>query len=363
MGSPNDPDRSRSAGEAPSCAYTCNEIVAMSPVKMVRKRPGMYVGDVHDGTGQMHLLREVIANVVDEHLAGHARRLSVVLEGSRLTIDDDGRGIHPDVVPIALTKMHYRGTYDGHFRHVHLAGFGLGLCPVAAVCDHFEVEIFRDGERHRMQMVRGETTESLRYLGATSRRGTRIRYEPDPSIFTSRPYDPVEVEALMWDVACCNPALEVSFQGRRLQAQCGGADDVRRRGAVPTVAVRGQVCDVGVDVVLGWRDEGSPDVRSFVSQMPTREGAHLNGLWAALLDTAREHVSPAVGRELLERGLVGWVHVTLYDPRFGPPTRERITNPEVRSAVQELVSRHLHFPAAIRARLEDPASASRLREL
>jgi DNA gyrase subunit B len=317
--------------------YDASSIEVLHGLEPIRRRPGMYIGDVRDGSGLQHLVWEVVANCLDQHLMRRARRLEVSIEGPWVTVADDGDGIpiepHPTGAPaveVVFTTLHAGATFDGHFPHVHVGLHGVGVAAVAALSTRLEVETIREGRRHRMALERGVVVEPLVCAGPTGRRGTRIRFHPDPSIFTSIELDRAAVRARLETIAYLHPLLEVRFQGEVLEGHGGPARWVRAIAgpelACPSVfAITRTIDDVFVDLAIGWRASGPPDVRSFVNVSPTRGGTHVRGLWRGLSRVAGRRIH--VVRELLEPGLVAVLHVGLFEPRFGAPTRDQLLTP------------------------------------
>ena len=167
--------------------YSVESIQVLSGLEAVRRRPGMYIGDVRDGSGLHHMLWELVANALDEHLAGHAKRIRVSVEGQVAEVEDDGRGLpiepHPRLgisgVEAILTTLHAGATLDGHFPHVHVGLFGLGLGPVNALAEELEVEVRRDGHSWHQRFARGIPLGPLERGARTTRTGTRIRFAKD----------------------------------------------------------------------------------------------------------------------------------------------------------------------------------------
>src|SRR5262245_55933810 len=145
-----------------------------SAAKVIRKRPGMFIGDTEDGSGLHHMLWEVVANSVDEHMAGHCAEIAVTLHATgSWAIRDEGRGIRLDVddkgtrfAEAVLTKLHLTATGDGHRPHAHIGLFGVGLVVVNVLSEWFEIEIRRDGGRWTQRYELGVPATSLRRVGA-----------------------------------------------------------------------------------------------------------------------------------------------------------------------------------------------------
>jgi DNA gyrase subunit B len=329
-------------------------------IAAIRKRPGMYVGDVNNGSGLLHVLWEVVGNAVDEHLAGFCRSIRVTLEDEgRVTVEDDGRGISvapmPDGVSLletALTRVHDRATFDGHEKHVHLDGGGLGLAVVNAVSRETVVESAHGGRLHRQEFRAGSAVTPLVDLGDTARTGTRVTFAPDPEVFSRIDFDATRIRERLHDIAGFCPGLTLHFTDeRRSVFSCpdGIADllvrDRSGRPFTPDPPLRAVASEgrVRVEIVLQWtthRRHGR--VRSFVNLYETHEGGThvagmqrgLRGLVAGLPSAERASVAKA-----LQERAVAIISVFHHDPTFDSPTRSRLASPEVRPVVEAAVRR------------------------
>jgi DNA gyrase subunit B len=336
------------------------EAEVLDAVGAMRKRPGMYIGDVRDGSGLRHMLWEAVANALDEHLAGHARRLDVRLDGARATVEDDGRGIPIAEMPdgrtyleTVLTQLHRGGTEDGHFPHVHIADGlgGLGLAPVCALSESLTVEVKREFVQYTQQYIRGRPVAPLVNRGPCGATGTSISFVPDSEIFANRDFDNALIVQRLQELAFLNPDLKISFQREPLPGGDGLGDYCKRLAEGPLLVrdplrLRGRFKGVDVDVAIAWRGVGRVAIRSYVSQYETRDGgAHERGFWEGLRRAF--HDVDAKGylaklptdrfRRAVGEGLVAVVHAGLYDPQFDAPTRSRLKSPEARSAVAHVV--------------------------
>lgn len=334
--------------------YDADSIRVLDSVEMVRKRPGMFVGDVHDGSGLRQMLWEVVANCVDQHLMRRARAMSIEVRDGWICVEDDGLGIPIEVdsrvgrpiLEAVLTVVSHRPSWDGHDPHVHVGGLcGVGLAAVNALSERLEVETTRDGVRWSIAYERGVQVEPMRHGGPASRLGTRVRYRPDPSVFAGPSLRPEDVEARVREIAWLNPLMAVTFQGVLLPGRGGVSEWLRSEtpNAKASYSALRSSGEVQVELALAWADDGAaPSVRSFVNTLPTIEGTHVAGLWAGLTEWVEivlpnETVSKARLHEALTPGLRAIVHVGLMAPSYAAPTKDHLVTPVAGEAVHRVM--------------------------
>ncbi|NUO54146.1 MAG: hypothetical protein HOV80_35310 [Polyangiaceae bacterium] len=327
-------------------------------IDSIRLRPGMYMGDIHDGSAIAHMIWEAVANSVDEHLAGHCTQVTVTIEeDASVSVEDDGRGVPVhDVAGIpfaqrALTEFHNSPTLDGHAPHEHIASSGLGLLPVNALSSWLELTTFRDGGHYVQRYERGRPTAPLERIEPTGRTGTRLRFHPDPSIFGGVWFDPGQIATHLRELSFLLPKLTLRFTDRRQHSfhePLGLASYVRTRlrsGIGPELPMFTLVVGVGdivVEVAATWGPAWGGSLESFANvQRTTGGGTHVRGLLLGLVDGLRKATPTSKRRKQLEgaltEGLVAAVCVRLNDPTYDSPTKSILSTPRVTGVVRRAV--------------------------
>jgi len=331
-----------------------DEIQVLTGLEAIRKRPGMYVGNTDDGSGLHHLLWEVVGNVVDLHLARLATELHVdVTADGWVSVGDDGPGFSMDVHPCHqmsalevafMTLMASGPSKTHHHPHVHLTPSmeGVGLPVVNALSTRTEVETTRDGKRWAMAFERGQVASPLRDLGPTSMEGTLIRFRPDPTIFKSIEIELDHVRDHLQQVAWLCPLLRVFFQERRVYGRGGlrgWAEQLAGGRPDASFSTEQKVDDVYVDIALAWSGDRAPIIHSFVNMQSSRDhGTHVQGLHRAFAACAKElGVESKAFSKRIEPGLIAIVHVGLYDPRWGNPSKDQLLSPVAGDVVAKVL--------------------------
>jgi DNA gyrase subunit B len=367
-------------------SYTGENIKILEGLEAVRLRPAMYIGS----TGEMglhHLVYEVVDNSVDEALAGYAKKVEVTIHvDNSITVVDDGRGIPVDMmdtpdgkrmpaVQVVLTKLHAGGKFDASNYKVSGGLHGVGVSCVNALSEEFEVEIWRPekpgdpSHTYEQTYSKGAPTSTLLQTGTSKRRGTKVHFLPDKSIFTVTEFNYDTLAQRLREMAFLNKGLEITLtdertadpktgEARRAEFKYAGgiAEFVKHlnRGKQvlheKPIVMEAMRDNVEIDIALQYNDSYSETVFSFANNINTVDGgSHLSGFRTSLTRTIN-----AIGQSLglfkdmkenlsgddVREGLVAVVSVKLSQPQFEGQTKGKL-NSDIAGIVQAFVNERL----------------------
>lgn len=336
-------------------------------LEAVRRKPGMYIGGT-DQRALNHCVIEVVANSIEEHLAGRGSLITVTIrDDGSLSVTDEGGGIsvtpHPKhqmpFIELALTTLHVPDDYLRRPYRV-LGHCGVGTKCVNAVSEWMRVNTVWEGHEYEIQFTRGSIKEPLRQLPEPRlARGTIVRFKPDPEIFKSLTFDRNFLAARLDQLAVLHPGLALVLEDERpnpahrsltsLYYYPNGIADylnVISIGATwrqPEPLVLKSEAD-GMRIALGFQfsETGNTSILSFANSSPTsRGGVHVRGFFNGLADAFNALSKPELEfqPEDLRTGLNAFVAVWLTDPYYGGSTKDELINPVVEAAVCELIVR------------------------
>ena len=351
--------------------YQAEDIKAITGLQHVRIRPSMYIGDVGE-RGLHHLLWEILDNAVDEHVAGYAKNITVVIhEDGSLSVEDDGRGIPVDIHPetgipaveMVFTMLGAGGKFDKKVYKYSGGLHGVGASVVNALSEWLVVEVYRDGKIYRQEYSRGEPLYPLKVVGSTTKRGTKVTFKPDPDIFETTKIKFDLVERRIRELAYLNP--ECTF---RLIDERSGREFIYKfdRGIEDLVKflssgkellfdevirIREEREGVEVDIAFTYIKDYKELVESFVNNIKTVEGGtHVTGFRSGLTKAVMKHISniklqkelkETITGEDLREGLVAVVSCKVPEPQFEGQTKTKLGNQNVKSIVESVVYEHL----------------------
>src|ERR1700756_41937 len=386
-------------------SYTGDNIKVLEGLEAVRLRPAMYIGS----TGEMglhHLVYEVVDNSVDEALAGYAKKIKINTHiANPVPVVDDGRGIPVDemtldngekmpAVQVVLTKLHAGGKFDSSTYKVSGGLHGVGVSCVNALSEAFDVEIWRE-HTYEQDYARGIPTSKLRKTGTTKRRGTKIHFLADKSIFTVTEYNYDTLAQRLRELAFLNKGLEITLTDERTtdpktgQAKsavfkyAGGIAEfikhINRGKQVlhdKPIMMEGLREGVDMEIALQYNDSYSETVFSFANNINTVDGgSHLSGFKTALTRTINwagqqlglfKDVKENLSGDDVREGLVVVISVKLSQPQFEGQTKGKL-NSDIAGTVQAFVNERLggfleQNPSVAKKIINKAIDAARARE-
>ena len=353
--------------------YGADQIQILEGLEAVRKRPGMYIGST-SSKGLHHLVYEIVDNAVDEALAGFCDTVKVYInEDNSITVRDNGRGIPVGInkkkgipaVEVVFTILHAGGKFGGGGYKVSGGLHGVGASVVNALSTWLEVDIFHEGKIYRQRYERGKVMYPLKIVGDTDKRGTEVRFLPDPTIFEETVFDFSVLKQRLREMAFLTKGLKIVLKDKRPEENValtfhyeGGIREYveylnkSKEVLYPQVIYcEGKKGDV--EVALQHNDSYNEGVYSFVNNITTPEGGtHLAGFRSALTKTFNDYARKnkllkdseqnLTGDDIRE-GLVAIVSIKIPEPQFEGQTKQKLGNSEARGAVDSVVSEQLTY--------------------
>jgi DNA gyrase subunit B len=354
--------------------YDSKSITVLEGLEAVRKRPGMYIGDVHDGSGLHHLVWEVVDNAVDEHLGGFCTHMEVVIhfDGS-VTVEDNGRGIPVGMhergvsaAEVVMTVLHAGGKFDHGSYKVSAGLHGVGVSAVNAVSEWLKMEIRREGHVHFQEYRQGAPVAPLTAMGTTDRTGTKITFKPDPAIFSTTEFQFDILASRLRELSFLNAGFLITLvderdAGRKETFQYKGGirefvehlnkakdpvhDKVIAINAEQTV--EGGAAPIGIELALQWNSSYSEQIFCFTNNVHNKDGGtHLTGLRSALTKVFNSYgtaqnlfkeVKNGLQGEDIREGLTAVISIKHPDPSFDSQTKSKLVSSEVKTIVETTV--------------------------
>jgi DNA gyrase subunit B len=376
--------------------YDASSIDVLEGLDPVRLRPSMYIGNI-DVAGLHHLVYEVVDNSIDEAMAGHCDAIHVMVHtDNSVSVEDNGRGIPVGIhqtenvpaVEVVLTKLHAGGKFDNDSYKVSGGLHGVGVSVVNALSSKLEAEIYQNGNIYRQTFETGVKTSELEIIGQTDKRGTRIHFIPDDTIFNTIEFTYGILARRLRELAFLNAGVRIFLEDERSDKkdefffQGGIVSFVeylnRRHTALhKPIYIKGEKNDVQIEVAVQYNDTFKENIYSFANNINTMEGGfHLIGFKAALTRTLNQYVSNGylsknlsskISGDDVREGITAIISVRIKSPQFEGQTKTKLGNSEVKGLVESLVNEKLSIfleenPAVSKKIIAKAVDAARARD-
>ena len=327
--------------------YNASSIQVLHGLEAVKKRPGMYIGDVGDGSGLHHMVYEVLDNAIDEALAGYCDLISVIInQDGSCTVRDNGRGIPVDMHPeegvsaaeVIMTQLHAGGKFNKNSYKISGGLHGVGVSVVNALSVWLKTKIWKDGGVYECEFANGNTFGDITFVYSTLEQ--RIR-----------------------ELAFLNSGVKILLRDERIgkenevvfHYEGGLVEYIKyinqgKAGVNDIIDIKGEKDDVFVEVVLQWTDTYHENMMCFTNNIRQRDGGtHLAGFRSGLTRVVSDYVAKNISKkdvvditsDDIREGLTYIILAKVPDPKFSSQTKDKLVSSEVRPVIESIVSEQL----------------------
>ncbi len=377
--------------------YGAQHIKKLEGIEHVRLRPAMYIGDTFE-RGLHHLVYEVVDNSIDEALAGYCDAVTVVIhDDGSCSVEDNGRGIPVDIhesgrsaAEVVLTEIGAGGKFDSDSYKVSGGLHGVGVSCVNALSSWLKLDVWRQGKHWVHSFEKGVAQGDLHSVAESDKRGTRVRFLPDTSIFqVSTEFNFDTLSGRLRELAFLNPGVAIHILDERTDRR----HDFSYEGGIvsfvehlstnkqalhePAIYLKNEREGVEVELAFQWSTAYNEQILSFTNNINTHEGGtHVSGFKAALTRTLNVYANAnnllknkdaSISGDDTREGITAIISVKHPDPQFEGQTKTKLGNSDVKGLVENIVNTELgHYlnenPKVARSIVQKCVEASRARE-
>ena len=314
--------------------YGSDAIKTLDWKEHIRRRPGMYIGKLGDGShaddGIYVLLKEVLDNALDEHMMGFGKQIVVEISSEVVSVRDYGRGIPLDKVKDVSSKMNTGGKYDSKAFKKSVGLNGVGIKAVNALSSSFFIQSYRDGMSNSVSYACGEVVSESGLMPTDEPNGTLVQFSPDGTIFKNYSYREELIEPLLKNYVFLNTGLTILLNGRKFHSRNGLVDLLNEYMTTEPLYPIIHLSGVDIEVVITHSNQYGEEYYSFVNgQHTTQGGTHLTAFREAATRTIKEFYAKNFEYTDIRNGMVAAISIKVEEPVFESQTKTKLGSKDV----------------------------------
>ena len=313
----------------PEVQYVEDDIITLDWKEHIRRRPGMYIGKLGDGSvsddGIYVLLKEVLDNAIDEYMMGYGKQITIDITDEAVTVRDYGRGIPLGKVVDASSKMNTGGKYDSKAFKKSVGLNGVGIKAVNALSTHFEICSVRDGQEKKVTFERGEIVDEQPIVETDKPNGTLVKFTPDNSIFHNYAYQEEFIVPLLKNYTFLNTGLSILFNGKRFYSRGGLLDLLKENMTNEPLYAPIHLKGDDIEITLTHAKQYGEEYYTFVNgQHTTQGGTHLTAFKEAVSRTFKDYFGKPFEYTDIRNGMIAAVSIKVEEPVFESQTKTKL---------------------------------------
>ncbi|MGB1306754.1 MAG: ATP-binding protein, partial [Flavobacteriales bacterium] len=315
--------------------YTEDNIRSLDWKEHIRLRPGMYIGKLGDGSsaddGIYILIKEVIDNSIDEYVMGNGKTIEVSIRDKKVTIRDYGRGIPLGKVIDCVSKINTGAKYDSKAFKKSVGLNGVGTKAVNALSSYFKIQSVRDEQSKLAEFENGVVINDAPIESTTNRKGTKVTFIPDNTIFGNFRFLNEYVEKMLWNYCYLNPGLTIVYNGEKFYSENGLKDlldqNIDSKIVYPVMHLKGE--DIEVAMTHSQKGYGEQYFSFVNGQHTTQGGTHQAAFREAVVKTVREFYGKNFDAVDIRQSIVAAVSIKVIEPVFESQTKTKLGSNEI----------------------------------
>ena len=320
--------------EKPEVIYGDGNIVTLEGLEHIRRRPGMYIGKLGDGShvddGIYVLMKEVIDNSIDEYRMGYGKVIEIKQINETVLIRDFGRGIPLNSLVKAVSIMNTGGKFDSQAFKKSVGLNGVGTKAVNALSSSFIVQSFRDGKSRRAEFEKGVLIKEEEIIDDNEDNGTLVTFSPDTELFSNFVYKEEFIEGMLRNFAYLNTGLTINFNGKKIISKNGLTDllneNMTAEPLYPIIHLKGE----DIEIAFTHSDQYSEEYYSFVNgQHTTQGGTHQSAFREAVARTIKEFYNKNMELTDIRNGIIAAVAIGVEEPVFESQTKTKLGSRDI----------------------------------